>query len=135
MTWSSIMASFSSLLQEFFTCLQRCNQMESSLSTWKESFGNLFLRRRKGGRFWNHIFFKAPLLGSGGVRNDTDFTVPKSQIVARLLCAEMCVYLRVCTCECEYMYMCTYGHTHLHICIKCICTYIYMYETRMELPV
>lgn len=32
--------------------------MELSLSTWKESFGDLFLRRKEGSRFWNHIFLK-----------------------------------------------------------------------------
>lgn len=109
--------------------------MELSLSTWKKSFGNLFLKRKKGSRFWNHIFLKHHFWDLVEQETTLISLSQKSQIVAGLLCAEMCVYLCVCMCECEYMYMCTYGHTHLHMCIKYICTYIYMYETRMELSV
>lgn len=134
-TCSPIMASFSSLLQFFYMFAEVQSNGIKSLDLERKVLVTFFLKKEERQQILESHFFKAPLLGFGGARNHTDFTVPKKPNCGRTYCAETCVYLCVCMCECEYMYMCTYGHTHLHMCIKYMCTYIYMYETRMELTV
>lgn len=101
-----------------------------SLDLERKVLVTFFLKRKKGSRFWNHIFLKHHFWDLVERETTPISLSQKSQIVAGHI-----VWKIVCMCECEYMYMCTYGHTHLHMCIKYICTYIYMYETRMELTV
>lgn len=97
-----------------------------------------FLKGRKAADF-GIAFFKAPLLifwdwWSKKLR--CQFHCPKkSQIVAGLLSAEMCVYTYVCVCVSVNICICVHMDIHIYIYIKYIYTYIYMYETRMELSV
>lgn len=108
------MASFSSLLQFFYMFAEVQSNGIKSLDLERKVLVTFFLKRKKGSRFWNHIFLKHHFWDLVERETTPISLSQKSQIVAGHIVRKR-VYTYVCVCVSVNICICV--HMDIHICI------------------